>query len=470
MSYSYINSNKTNSGTKNEKNKIIKQFESNIKKCFQNLKIAPEFNKPSYKNIKNKKLSKSTKISNKKILNSLFGSDLLPIPKQKGRQKSSNQKSNSNQNKKENSYKNLNKKNISILKLDLMFSSQKSHYTTSIKSSQSMKVKKKKIINLKSNCLENTKTNKEKNTSMNNKNFFSKIISEPFIKRINKYENNKRINISKFRAKFLKKELSECLKHTKISKSSLHLIEKKYDKNNLYQPFYTKEKNIEKNSKNFFKKTLRENNSYSFGKTQINYSTEKFNEFYEDQINWKKCVEQKRKKEKKDIQHKEEKNINKINLIPSLNKKSLKKINKNLKNEENSLKNKSDKYSGFIKNQNKSKPKEDIDKYKIKLKYILNDFYNNSPNFCLNKRKSLKKIAQKQINITTQYNSYKKFISNKSKSKSKNKKRKKLNNIKTKKQKKEKIKNNIDNDFDSINKYTYILKKKQNIRKKRVKN
>ena len=79
-------------------------------------------------------------------------------------------------------------------------------------------------------------------------------------------------------------------------------------------------------------------------------------------------------------------------------------------------------------------------------------------------------MAQKQINITTQYNSYKKFISNKSKSKSKNKKRKKLNNIKTKKQKKEKIKNNIDNDFDSINKYTYILKKKQNIRKKRVKN
>ena len=78
--------------------------------------------KSSYKNIKNKKLSKSTKISNKKILNSLFGSDLLQIPKQEGRQKSSNQKSNSNQNKKENSYKNLNKKNISILKWDLMFS------------------------------------------------------------------------------------------------------------------------------------------------------------------------------------------------------------------------------------------------------------------------------------------------------------------------------------------------------------
>lgn len=37
MSYSYINSNKTNSGTKNEKNKIIKQLASNTKKCFQNL-------------------------------------------------------------------------------------------------------------------------------------------------------------------------------------------------------------------------------------------------------------------------------------------------------------------------------------------------------------------------------------------------------------------------------------------------
>ena len=44
MSYSYINSNKTNSGTKNEKNKIIKQLASNTKKCFQNLKLAPEFN------------------------------------------------------------------------------------------------------------------------------------------------------------------------------------------------------------------------------------------------------------------------------------------------------------------------------------------------------------------------------------------------------------------------------------------
>ena len=201
----------------------------------------------------------------------------------------------------------------------------------------------------------------------------------------------------------------------------------------------------------------------------VKFSFDKFYKFYDIKMQWLKGIEDKIQDEKKENQQNEEKSLSKLTFKPSLNKRSLKMMNKKIKEKENSIKDKKDIniHSNQVNNKNEKIGKENITKYKIRLKNIISDFYNKNPNYTLNKNKKLMKRSKTQINISTRYNLLKK--NNKNKSISKSKCKKKLYKFKNKEQRKTENKKDINNDFNNINKYTYILKKKEKIKKKRLK-
>ena len=117
---------------------------------------------------------------------------------------------------------------------------------------------------------------------MSQKKIFSKLELDPFIKRLNQYKTDKRKKLNNLRKKFTEKDNSENKKIPKILKYSLFLIEKKYKKNSLYQTNQMKEKNLEKNCKDFYIRTLKESRSHSFFGKTINFAIEHFNRFYEE--------------------------------------------------------------------------------------------------------------------------------------------------------------------------------------------
>ena len=164
------------------------------------------------------------------------------------------------------------------------------------------------------------------------------------------------------------KENTEILKRPKILKNSLIILEKKYDRNKLYQPYQINEKNIDKNFREFYTTTLKENVSCSLlGKT-INYTIDKFNEFYNGKIKWKKDIDQKIKNHKLKEEEKVENVLKKITFKPKLNKRSLNIVNNNKNNiKENST------FNNVLNNKfiHKDKiEKQSMNKYKTKLKNI----------------------------------------------------------------------------------------------------
>ena len=450
----------------NENDNLIKQFSRNFTKNFQALKLSNKANKnfdeSPPKKIKKKEVSEQTKLSNKTLLNSLFDYNFFNITPKKEIQKNPNHTTITNQNQKEISkLNNSGKKNTPKSKNNLIFSSYKANQTTSVQSSKINNDKSNKVINMKSRLIDKSKS-RDKNISLNKKN------TDPFLARMNKYQEEKKNNIQKLKKKSMDKEIAENPRHPKILKNSLLLIDKKYDKKALYQPIQMKEKKIERNSIDFFTRTLKESYSCSSFSKSVKFSFEKFNKFYENKMQWLKGIEDKIKDEKKEIQENEEKNFSKLTFKPSLNKKSLKMMNKKNQEKENSIKDKKDiniHYNQNKKNKIEKIEREDITKYKIRLKNIINDFYDKSPNYGLNKNKKIMKRSKSQINIMTRYNLLKKDH----KSKSKNKSRKKLYKVKNKRQRKTENKKDINNDFNNINKYTYIFKKKEKIKKKRHK-
>jgi hypothetical protein len=227
--------------------------------------------------------------------------------------------------------------------------------------------------------------------------------TDPFLARINKYQEEKKNNIYNLKKKYTEKELKENSKHPKISKNSLLLIEKKYDKKALFQPRQMKEKNIVKNFDDFYTRTLKESYSCSSFRKSVKFSFDKFYKFYDIKMQWLKGIEDKIQDEKKENQQNEEKSLSKLTFKPSLNKRSLKMMNKKIKEKENSIKDKKDIniHSNQVNNKNEKIGKENITKYKIRLKNIISDFYNKNPNYTLNKNKKLMKRSKTQINIST---------------------------------------------------------------------
>jgi hypothetical protein len=216
---------------------------------------------------------------------------------------------------------------------------------------------------------------------------------EPIYQRLFKSKKNRGRSMNNLRTKFLEKENSEFSYHPKILKNSLFLIKKKYDKNALYQTNQMKEKKIEKNFSDFYTKTLKENLSCSFLEKSLNHSREKYNEFYENNINWKNGIEQKIKNEKIKQEQNQQDIINKYHFKPSLNKNSLnmaKKIDngefKELNIKKFDLYNKKDKEEN---NQRRS-----LDKYKS-FQTLASKFSN-----------SMKEINKRIINISNKLHKY----------------------------------------------------------------
>ena len=446
-----------------EKNNLKKQFSRNIAKSFQSIKNSNISNKINSESSPKKIIKKKEK-SDKTLLSSLFDFNFLSNNSHQTKNLSPKQKITTNQTQKDTLTKtDIEKEKLLKSKLNPILSSFKGDQTTSIQSSAKAKNKEgNRTINIKSQLIDKSKTN-DKNNSLSQKKIFSKLELDPFIKRLNQYKTDKRKKLNNLRKKFTEKENSENKKIPKILKYSLFLIEKKYKKNSLYQTNQMKEKNLEKNCKDFYIRTLKESRSHSFFGKTINFAIEHFNRFYEEKIIWKKGVEEKVKEIKINQEQKEEKEISKLTFKPKINKKSINIINQKNKNSyENSLTDKRDTKSNINLNKNDKIRRENMDKYKTRLKNIINTFYDNNENYRLNKKNNLMKRSNTQINMSMRFNLFKKF--------NKDKKHKILEkkNIDTidKKQKIEENKKVISNEFNSINKYTYIYKKKQKMKKK----
>ena len=442
----------------NETNVLIKRFSRNFTQNFNSLRISSLGNKNDYestkKNIRNKEKIDSTKYSDKTLFNSLFDYDYFNASSKRNKNKSfKNIFTNKNSRKKSyQSKSSLNK--------------YKSFQTLASKFSNSMKEINKRIINISNKLIDKSK-NKNKN--------LSNIKIEPIYKRLFESKKNKERSMNNLRAKFLEKENSEFSHHPKISKNSLFLIKKKYDKNALYQRSQMKEKKLEKNFSDFYTKTLKENLSCSFFEKSFNHSREKNSRFYENNINWKNGIEQKIKNEKIKKEQNQQNIINKYKFKPTMNKYSLNMMKKNDIEEHKELNiKKIDLYNDKdIEENNKRKS---LDKYKAKLKNIINNIYNdNGFNSNMHKKKIKMKRTNSNINLFNKnMNINKKLYKNKNmikKSNSKMKTKNRKNEVKKEeenKAKEEKInKKDINGNFNKINKYTYIFEKNKKIRKKR---
>ena len=95
------------------------------------------------------------------------------------------------------------------------------------------------------------------------------------------------------------------------------------------------------------------------------------------------------------------------------------------------------------------------------MKNIINNFNDKNSNYSVNKKRKTLKRANTQINICNKINQLKK--ENEKKRKIINK----INGIEDKKQMKQENKNSINDKYSAINKYTYIMHKKEKIKKKK---
>ena len=380
-----------------EKNDLVKQFSRNFAKNFNLIRLSSQNNKSdnesTKKNIRNKEKIDSTKNTDKTFFNSLFDLEYLNFSSKRNRNKFYKDLL-SNKNSKYQSYQNR-----SPLNKYTKFRTSSTHFSYSVKQLN------KKIINIAS---------KIKNKSKSMKKSINKIKIEPIYKGSIKPKKNNERRMKNLRTKFLDKENTDILQRPKISKNSLFIIKNKYDKNALYQPYQMKEKNIEKNFSDFYTKTLKENLSCSFIEKSPNHSLEKYNEFYENKIRWKKDIEEKIKKEKIKKEQNKENIMNNYKFKPLLDKNSLNMVKFNRTNTNINL---------FSKNNSTNKINE-------------------------NKKTLLKKNNH---NIRTKIQ------------------KKEQNKIIEEYKNKENDKTDVNKNFNKINKYTYILQKKKKFRKRNEK-
>ena len=385
------------------------------------------------KNIKKKIISESSKFSSikkdKTLLNSLSEFNLInntPIQTRLS-PKYHKYKTTTNYNRKENSnnndyHKNKKSKNKNY---NILSSNKEEEQTTSMQSSKI--TEKKRMINFRSKLIDKSKS-QEKNVQ---------IGLEPFFERLSQNKKDKDILLNNIRLKSVEKENLEIKRSPKILPYSLLIIKNKYDKSALYQPNQTKEKYIEKDAKYFYSKILKHSKSSCFldkyNKYKTDYSREKFDKFYEDNIKWINNIESKNRDNKLKLMQEEENIFNKYPFKPKLNKNSLNIANKLILEKDKD-------------NNDKINQKENLDRYKIKLKNIINDFYDDIHyNHIVNKKKSrlvkskTKNYFLPKLNPTKKENKNKKIEENKK---------------------------DIYDNFNSINKYTYIMNKKKKIRKK----
>ena len=371
-----------------DKNSIINNYSRNFTKCYNRLK----FQKDQDNNNKNNNLSAEKIEENKNNINnnipnttisksknpfsySLFDFDneenASPIKKNSNLNKKENQEGKLNTNisqKNHNTNKNNNALNLSSSQDNLFSSNNNAVQTTT---TQSMKIK-----NFKNKYL---KTHKKDLNSSKSENFlnlkrtFSQNKFDSFLERVKEKERIKELHINNIRSKSLEGKNGENNnRHPEMCKKSILLL-----KNGKRKPLYqekplNEEKNMEKNFKDFYNKSLKENQTNEMllkSAKNKNEIDEKYNNFYKDKMKWLKNVEQKNKNRKLDREQQYEQLIDKFSFKPSLNKNSLKMANKLNRNRsiDNFLNNHFYVNGTYI---------DSLDKFKTKLRPILNDINN----------------------------------------------------------------------------------------------
>jgi hypothetical protein len=259
----------------------------------------------------------------------------------------------------------------------------------------------KKLIKIKLN----DKKYKNKRSSRQNK--LKKNIShnsfDIFLQRVKLYQTKKETNIKNMRSESLKSEFSEIMNHPSISDNSL-LILKKIKREPLYQKKpLNEEKSLDKKFNSFYLKNFDDanNNNSKILKSPIKYKTidEKFSKFYEEKMKWKKNIELINNAQRDYRRQRCEEKIKNNSFTPLLDKNSIKIVNK--MNRYKSI----DYDMDIINTYYCENQKELINKFKVKLKPIINNYYNNNKKYT-NKRSAFLQRTKSDIFSKRIYNNY----------------------------------------------------------------
>lgn len=444
--------NSNNDNINKDKNNSINEFSQNFNKCLINIKHTKKLD-----NEKSDSLYNNNNLTNKNNNNNqsnslkefefLYNDSINKNTSSKQNTKITKEKeklNTKNQNKNNKNYKNNNNDtfNGSVDKIkNKSFSSTKDK-TSSIKHQfQYHEYKDKK---------------KPKNKKLK-RNLSPKSRLEKFLNSIKEHQIKKEQKIKNIRNKSLESETSEMKKCPKISEHSQILL-KTIKRKPLYQrnPLNEEEK-LDEKSKNFFYSINYDDKKYKsfIINTPLNIIIieEKYKKIYDDNINWKKNIEEKNIKKRNKNKELEE-NIENYTFKPKLNRNSINIIdrlnrNKTIDYEIN---------DGLYENE-----KEMIDKLKLNLKPILNHYYNNNINF-ISKRSAflIRTLSDNKIRKNEYHNyNYKKKVIIKDKKMKMNYKMNENKYKRNKKEEKKELKDNIKKktDLDKKGKDNSLLKK-----------
>ena len=239
------------------------------------------------------------------------------------------------------------------------------------------------ILLLKRKYYDNKYKNKQPSRQILLKRKFCQKNFDIFLQSVQKHQIKKETKINYIRSKSIEKESSEIKKHPEMSKHSILLLTT-INRKPLYQKRPLNEvKSIDNIVRSFYYKNFDEGNDNSFiKKPDINSRTldEKFSKFYQDNIKWKKSIEEKNNLKRNNNRQRYEEKIRKYSFKPLLDKNSINIIDKlnRFKGIDNNINNDLTNYRD---------EKELINRFKSKLKPIIyNNYYNSINKPIINKR------------------------------------------------------------------------------------
>ena len=351
----------------------------------------------------NNLINKSIIQNNRELLNSAIELDLINNTQV---QNTKTSKSNYKINKKTPNKINNSYLHLSNSSRDNLISTTNMMVQTTTAQSGNIQNLKKKYLDFHKNKSQKLKKNK---TLPNLKKCFSQKKFESFLERVKEKQKMKELHINNIRCKSIENETSEMNVHPKMNKTSINLL-KNMNRKPLYQEKpLNEEKNLEKDFQNFYAKTLKDNqanpyliNTNNKKKKDIAYINDKYNKFYEDKIKWKNNVEQKNKNRKLLVEQENDEYIENFPFKPSLNKKSIYIANNKLYRNR-SIENFSNNNNNFFETGNES---ETLNKFKTKLKSIINNFYNYNNNHqpILNRKNGKFKRTESEIDFNKNLN------------------------------------------------------------------
>ena len=452
-----------------ENSNLINSFSRNFNKVYHGVKFPKDHNNndkfsteniienknESTNNINSNNTATASKVNNP-FLYSLFefdlgGNNIPPIKNNKNYKTKSEQKAKLNTN--------ISPKNHTTNKSNLNLSNSQENLVSSTNNIQMTTAQSTRIQNLKKKYLNSSKNSnsKSKPKFLNLKRkAFSQKRFDTFLERVKEKQTIKEMHLNNIRSKSSEKENIPNYTHSGICKGSVLLL-----KHSNRKPLYQKkplneEGNLEKCFKDFYNRTLKENQTNSLLIKSIknkNDLDEKYNNFYKDKIKWKNNVEQKNKNRKLNREQELDHCFEEFSFKPALNKRSL-----NMANRLNRNRSIDNIYNNnFYENGNDI---ETLDKFKTRLKPIMNNIYNyNNHMPYLNKRSLGLKRTMSEIYLNQRNNDLAKI-------KKRNKKMKinyKLNEKKFSKQKNNDIKNKINSHINQNDNNNNKLFKKINI-------